>query len=51
MNWVFLQIFVVNVKWMTMKDIKQGESWKVENKALMEFVNTRHKWKMQIKPN
>ena len=31
-NLAFLQIFVVNVKWMAiMKDIKQGESWKVGN--------------------
>ena len=35
-NSVFLQIFVVNVKWMTiMKDIKQGESWKVGNEAFI----------------
>ena len=31
-----LQIFVVNVKWMTiMKDIKQVESWKVWNEAFI----------------
>ena len=35
-NSVFLQIFVINVKWMTiMKDIKQGESWKVGNEAFI----------------
>ena len=56
-NSVFLQIFVVNVKWMTiMKDIKQCQSWKVGNELpLFNGVCKCQKWvenanQTQLKP-
>ena len=51
-NSVFLQIFVVNVKWMTViNNIKQGESWKVGNELpLFDRVCKCQKWvKPQLK--